>query len=670
MSDREWRLWRPVDPIDAETALAESSRVGPRTVVWLNESQRFLDAGGGRGERIAAGLRRLLSAPECAPVLVLGTLWPVHANRYSAAPQHDAGDLHVHARELLAGRLLIVPDQFDHAAMDKAERLAADGDQQLAHALRHVTGGQLTQFLAGAPELVRRYRSVSPKARAVIHAAIDARRLGTGQDLPLAFLAQAAEDYLTDAEYDLLDDDWVDQAVTESTGPVRGYLAPLRVMRPRRSGYTTEEQQSPPDVHLRLADYLEQIGRLERWPLCPPESFWAAAHGLLTNADDLAQLANAAANRHRSYWATQLTVQAGSLGEPSALLHFAHALRRSGRHDVAEELYSKAAQTGFEHAQASLVENREQAGEANEAERLARVSASREGAMALERLAILRGEKGDIVSAVRLAREAATMGHTYGLVSVSAMCDRGGDSDTAEVLAWEAAAIGEPAALVSLVTQRVETSRDDEAYRLACQAAETGEPACMIILGLFWAEAGHRAAARELYEQTLRMCPIGVGTSALQLNIHATMLTALGESDQAEELYEQAAELGHRDSRFSLMAIRERSGDHAEAEAMARQAAEAGDPGFLLDLAELRGAAGDSIAAEALAWEAAGYGYPLALAHLARMAEETGDTAEAESRALLATNAGDVNAIRFLRETRARFWPHGLEPDGTPSGPW
>lgn len=43
--------------------------------------------------------------------------------------------------------------------------------------------------------------------------------------------------------------------------------------------------------------------------------------------------------------ATQLTVPAGSLGEPGALLRFAHVLTRSGRHDVAEELGAQAAQT-------------------------------------------------------------------------------------------------------------------------------------------------------------------------------------------------------------------------------------------------------------------------------------------------------------------------------------
>jgi len=58
-------------------ALAELPGIGPRTVVWLNEAQFYLDpAEAGLGERVAAGLRELLRALGRAPVLVLATMWP------------------------------------------------------------------------------------------------------------------------------------------------------------------------------------------------------------------------------------------------------------------------------------------------------------------------------------------------------------------------------------------------------------------------------------------------------------------------------------------------------------------------------------------------------------------------------------------------------------------
>ena len=47
-------------------------------------------------------------------------------------------------------------------------------------AARSAPDGQVIQFLAGAPELLARYRNAPPAAEALIHAAMDARRLGMG----------------------------------------------------------------------------------------------------------------------------------------------------------------------------------------------------------------------------------------------------------------------------------------------------------------------------------------------------------------------------------------------------------------------------------------------------------------------------------------------------------
>ena len=75
--DPPWRLWHPIDPSRPDAALRELPGIGPRTVVWLNEAQFYLDpADAGLGERVAAGLRELLRDPGRAPVLVLATMWP------------------------------------------------------------------------------------------------------------------------------------------------------------------------------------------------------------------------------------------------------------------------------------------------------------------------------------------------------------------------------------------------------------------------------------------------------------------------------------------------------------------------------------------------------------------------------------------------------------------
>ncbi|WP_346770318.1 hypothetical protein [Streptomyces sp. Z423-1] len=128
LAAKGWRLWHPFDPTRAEAALEDLHHVGPRTVVWLNEAQHYL---GGRaaGERIAAAVHRLLVDEERGPVLVLGTLWPEYAAKYTALPTPGEQDPYSRVRELLAGRTLAVPDAFDTAALATATARAEGGDR-------------------------------------------------------------------------------------------------------------------------------------------------------------------------------------------------------------------------------------------------------------------------------------------------------------------------------------------------------------------------------------------------------------------------------------------------------------------------------------------------------------------------------------------------------------
>ena len=205
-----WRLWHPIDPTRPDAALRELPRIGPRTVVWLNEAQFYLDAAdGGLGERVAAGLRELLRDPARAPVLALATLWPQFWDALTARPLSRA-DPHAQARELLAGHDITVPGAFTPA---QTAQLAGSGDVRLVLAARLAADGQVIQFLAGAPELLARYRNAPPEAAALISAAMDARRLGMGAGLPPAFLEAAAPGYLTVDEWDALGEDWLEQAL-------------------------------------------------------------------------------------------------------------------------------------------------------------------------------------------------------------------------------------------------------------------------------------------------------------------------------------------------------------------------------------------------------------------------------------------------------------------------
>ena len=301
-----WRLWHPIDPSRPEAALRELGSIGPRTVVWLNEAQLYLDApAGGLGEQVAAGLRELLRDPARAPVLVLATLWPQFWDILTARPAVDE-DRHAQARELLAGRYIGVPAAFTPA---QVRQLTQSGDPRLALAAA-TADGQVVQFLAGAPELLARYRNAPPAAAALISAAIDARRLGMGLALPRGFLEASAPGYLTDSEWDWLGEDWLEQALAYTAAPCKGVRGPLTRIRPHPAGYDAEPGY-------QLAVYLDQHGRRTRRAILPPAEFWAAA-ARFASLGELPALAEAAENRGLLRDAAGLRKHAAARGDAEA----------------------------------------------------------------------------------------------------------------------------------------------------------------------------------------------------------------------------------------------------------------------------------------------------------------------------------------------------------------
>jgi uncharacterized protein YidB (DUF937 family) len=315
-----WRLWHPYDPTRPEAVLQELPNVRPLTVVWLNETQEYL--AGESGERVAAGLRAMLADPARAPVLVLGTLWPDH----HAALTHRAGS---QVQQVLDGTVIEVPSAFtgaDLAALQKA----ATADVRLAWAAEHAEDGQVTQNLAGGPALLERYRAAPPTARALIRAAMDARRLGMGARLPQAFLEAAAPGYLTGVEWDALGEDWLEQALAYTAIPCKGACGPLTRIRPRPARPAARTRGDQPvgtaaaaEPLYRLADYLDQHGRAHRASQIPPAEFWSAA--VHAAPGDQAALGDAAHARGLYRDAAQLHKNAAASGAPRAVGYLSNA---------------------------------------------------------------------------------------------------------------------------------------------------------------------------------------------------------------------------------------------------------------------------------------------------------------------------------------------------------
>lgn len=157
------------------------------------------------------------------------------------------------ALALLTGADVRVPESFTGAALDAVRQAAAD-DLRLAEAVAQVEDGRITQFLAGVPALLDRYRNAPAAPCALIDAAVHARRLGHGPALPRVLLEAAAPGYLSDDEWETLDDDWLAKAFAYAGARCRGVRGPLTPIRP-------PGEQAPAEPHYRLADYLEQVGR-------------------------------------------------------------------------------------------------------------------------------------------------------------------------------------------------------------------------------------------------------------------------------------------------------------------------------------------------------------------------------------------------------------------------
>lgn len=330
-----WRLWHPIDPSRPEAALAALGHVGPRTVVWLNEAQFYLEPAR-IGEQVAAKLRELLRSTDCRPVLVLGSLWPDH---WSTLTTYSEPDQHAQARELLAGRHIHVPDSFtDLSEAQLAQASAADA--RIAAAAARSNDRRIAQYLAGVPTLLDRYRVSRPAARALIHAAMDARRLGHGPHLPLPLLAEAAAGYLTDEEWHEAGEHWLEHALNYATKACKGIPGMLTAIRSRPG------EPKPNRPHYRLADYLEQYGAKTRGRICPPASFWHAVMTHVTTVPDLLALGNSARDRNRLQIADGLYRLASGLDPAASNAHF-YLWTNLHEYDKADEIACSAKAAGY-----------------------------------------------------------------------------------------------------------------------------------------------------------------------------------------------------------------------------------------------------------------------------------------------------------------------------------
>jgi hypothetical protein len=150
-------------------------------------------------------------------------------------------------------------------------------DPRLSRAAK-APDGEVIQCLAGVPELMTRYKRARRVPKALIHAAMDARRFGMGAEIPRRFFEQAAPASLPRDTRSSLSPGWASEA-PYSLSSIPGAARP----RCHRSG-------SAPTAwgvreRYRLASCLDLPGRRIRRGVWPPAGFWKAAEDCADAAD-------------------------------------------------------------------------------------------------------------------------------------------------------------------------------------------------------------------------------------------------------------------------------------------------------------------------------------------------------------------------------------------------
>ncbi len=333
--------WPVTHPATAKELLSLlECGVAPGTVLWLNETQRYLQPPD--GQNVAIALQRLLDQPAgTGRVVVLGSMWlnPYWQN-FTQPPGPGRPDEHPHVRDLLtkSSQRVDVAEDFQHLTDDQHTKLhhLAEQDPRLAAAITAGgTAARLTQILAGGPRMLKHYADLQiprPVAHAVFTAAMDARRIGYDSPLPPALLELAAPGYLTPAQR-AAPTGWLDAALADATQEIHG----IRALTPVRTDGTIGE----PDAFV-LHDYLAQHTLKWRRRLPIPASLWEAVTTYVRDPADLTQLEVQADYRALTICHLRLLRAQARLGELNAADRLDMALAARGDGDALAELAERA----------------------------------------------------------------------------------------------------------------------------------------------------------------------------------------------------------------------------------------------------------------------------------------------------------------------------------------
>lgn len=328
--------WLVLWPRDADDLvdLLLNGRFTAGAVLWLNETQRYLE--GAAGARAAAHLSRLLAVTPGA--VVVGAMWRKPYLEELTA-RGTPGDPNAAARELLESprtHLISVPDHLDLTQQEELAELAArSGDKRLLAALDACgPDGHVFQHVTGGPELVEAYQAgglFTPVERALITAALDARRFGHRAPIPDRLLQAAADGYLKPHER-RGEPDWAATALNAITSGERADGTRTSIRKALTALRTSRSRSGQPAAEYEPDDYLDQHTRQSRQASIGSPEIWDALADHATDTDDMHRLGEAwslgAPVRPRRERGGRSGKRAGGAGRPRDACGYSREQRR------------------------------------------------------------------------------------------------------------------------------------------------------------------------------------------------------------------------------------------------------------------------------------------------------------------------------------------------------
>ena len=620
----EYRLLIPTDG-KALAELAAIGRAPARSVIWLDDLERFLG-----GDGLTRAVLDRLCPPGTSEVVVLATL-RLEERR---ARTHPVDDLTGHELSQLAEDVLgraRTPNSPLASSLSppERERARSSTDSRITRALEHSAQDGFGATLCGGPAVVRRFQRAENgetlTGAALVTAAVDARRAGYLAPLPLAALSNLYLLYVPDNDRHRRDLPSLDQAVEWAVAREHGASCLIP-----RAADTFE-----------LFDFLLDHVQRQRAAISIPDQVWDTV-AALADPDALLTIGATAYFAGLLPRAENCFRAAAATGNSIAQFNLGVLLKEVGRLPEAEAAYRRAADAGHVDAQYNLGKLLKRGGRLSEAEAVYRRAAESGDTNALYNLGKLLKQDGRESEAEAVYREAAESGHPSALNNLGVLLKGAGRLPEAEEAYRRAADAGNADARYNLGNLLKEEGRAPEAEEAYRRAANLGHVYAQYGLGAILVEAGRLPEAEEAYRRAA-----DAGHLHAQYNL-GNVLKELGHLSEAEFAYRRAANAGHADAQYSLGAILVEAGRLSEAEGAFRKAAEAGHLNAQYNLGNLAKEGGRLLEAEAAYRKAAEAGHADAQYNLGKLLKEAGRLYEAEEVYRRAADAGDTDALNNL----------------------